>query len=232
MHNTIPQKRKISNLIIIFSLVTILILVIVYLFKLSYMKNDKEFKLEDGMIVDENIRQFKSTDIGGQTWMVNDLDVSYFRNGDRILIANSLEEFDEYGKKQLPAMFIHNNMCSYNWFAVNDSRGLAPVGWRVAALSDWDNLLSKIEYRYSDLRSKTGWPKGQNGTDTYGFNAKPDEVNDYCGFWWTTTEIEMIDPKAPKIYANCAVISADGDYGCFISNPFKTMSLRVRCIKD
>jgi hypothetical protein len=44
----------------------------------------------------------------------------------------------------------------------------------------------------------------------------------------------MNDPQAPKIYANCAVLASDGggDDGCFISSPFKTMSLRVRCIKD
>jgi hypothetical protein len=52
-------------------------------------------------------------------------------------------------------MLIQNNISSYNWFAVNDSIGLAPDGCRVAVLSNWDNLLSIIEYRYSDLKSTT-----------------------------------------------------------------------------
>jgi hypothetical protein len=159
--------------------------------------------------------------------MVEDLQVTTFRNGDQILVASSAKEFDDFGNKQLPAILIENDKYFYNWFAVNDSRGLAPIGWRVASFNDWKILLTKNEGKH--LKSNTGWTEGQNGTDLFGFNAKPDRVNDNCAIWWTSTEIQMNNPQDTKIYANCAEL---GDDGCFISNPFKTMSFRVRCIKN
>ena len=73
--------------------------------------------------------------IGKQTWMKKNLDVSAFRNGDPILQAKTGEEWRNAGNSQTPAWCYYNNDPSnaefgklYNWFAVNDPRGLAPVG--------------------------------------------------------------------------------------------------------
>jgi uncharacterized protein (TIGR02145 family) len=231
--NSILGKGKLSSNLPFLSLITVVILVVIYIFVVDNDKknNNKDFA-DDEMVHDENILAYKSTVIGGQTWMAEDLNVTTFRNGDQIPVANSTEDFEGYGNQQLPAMLIVNDKNLYNWFAVNDSRGLAPEGWRVAASNDWDNLLVKIEYSHTDLKSTTGWAEGQNGTDNYRFNAKPDQINDYCGFWWTSTEIEMENPQDSKIYANIAVLGSYGEDGCYILNPFKTMPLRVRCVKD
>ena len=48
----------------------------------------------------------------------------------------------------------------YNWFAVNDSRGLAPEGFKIATLSDWSELIDFLggtSVAGGKLKSSTGW---------------------------------------------------------------------------
>jgi uncharacterized protein (TIGR02145 family) len=79
-----------------------------------------------------------------------------------------------------------------------NSGGLCPPGFRSATQGDWQNL---IEYAGGAsiagkrLKSKTGWNSG-NGTDSYGFNAKPGGFGSFLntqsqfqkageeGIWW------------------------------------------------
>jgi uncharacterized protein (TIGR02145 family) len=90
----------------------------------------------------EVIRQVK---IGTQIWMDKNLNVKSFRNGDAIPEARSAEEWRKAAREETPAWCYYQNDSitgekygiMYNWYAVNDSRGLAPAGWRVATNEDW-----------------------------------------------------------------------------------------------
>ncbi len=78
-----------------------------------------------------------SVKIGENTWMVKNLDVSRFRNGDSIPEAKTKLEWAAYGMSKKAAWSHYNNDIGeganygklYNWYAVNDPRGLAPEGW-------------------------------------------------------------------------------------------------------
>ena len=80
--------------------------------------------------------------IGSQVWMNKNLDADKFRNGDPIPQAKTLEEWEEFSNKKQPAWSYYENDSVngekygklYNWYAVNDPRGLAPKGWHVASL--------------------------------------------------------------------------------------------------
>lgn len=92
--------------------------------------------------------------IGNQIWMTKNLDVVTFRNGDTIPEAKNFSEFQEAGKKAQPAWckqnlyrfleFNQKPVKMYNWYAVNDSRGLAPKGFHAPSKAEWDSLLSYI----------------------------------------------------------------------------------------
>ena len=77
--------------------------------------------------------------IGNQIWMVKNLNVETFRNGDHIHEAKTLEEWKIAGENQKPAFCYYNNDPKngtiygklYNWYAVNDPRGLAPAGYHI-----------------------------------------------------------------------------------------------------
>ena len=67
---------------------------------------------------------------------LRNLDVTTFRNLDRIMEAKTDEEWIKAGEQGIPAWCYYNNDPAnnelfgklYNWYAVNDKRGLAPEG--------------------------------------------------------------------------------------------------------
>ncbi len=70
----------------------------------------------------------------------------------------------------------------YNWYAVDDTRGLCPTGWHVPTDGEWMELEDHITSQGFDgaegiaLKSTLGWPGdgiGGNGTDDFGFSALP-----------------------------------------------------------
>jgi uncharacterized protein (TIGR02145 family) len=92
--------------------------------------------------------QFETVKIGNQEWMSKNLDVTKFRNGDEIPQVTSDEEWVKAGKNKQPAWCYYSNSSTngniyhkiYNWYAVTDSRGLAPEGWRIANDEDFAKL--------------------------------------------------------------------------------------------
>lgn len=104
-------------------------------------------------------KQPRTAMIGDQVWMAEDLTVVHFRNGDPIPEATSSANFLEAGKKGLPAW--HRTISGgghvrrYNWFAINDERGLAPSGWRVSSVEDFEVLFRAVD-RQDLIRSDQG----------------------------------------------------------------------------
>jgi uncharacterized protein (TIGR02145 family) len=87
--------------------------------------------------------------IGKQVWMTKNLDVSTFRNGDKIPEANTEEEWTQAGEEGKPIWcnYPHDSTDSeehgklYKWYAVNDLRGLAPTGWKIPSENVWNSLV-------------------------------------------------------------------------------------------
>ena len=95
---------------------------------------------------------FESIKIGEQEWLVKNLDVDKFRNGDVIPHALSDKDWEIAGKYDQPAWcYVDNNSENgkiygklYNWYAVNDKRGLAPAGWHVPSDAEWTTLTTYL----------------------------------------------------------------------------------------
>lgn len=152
-------------------------------------------------------QEFESVQIGNQVWMVKNLTLTHFKNGDPIAEMKTDLEWKNAGINGLPAWCHHENDPGksetfgklYNWFAVNDSRGLAPEGWHIPTDQEWEHLseyLGGIEKAHRPMKSQTGWYKGGNGTNASGFDGRPGGyrtdsglfhlVGKY-GFWWSST---------------------------------------------
>ena len=105
--------------------------------------------------------------IGTQVWMTKNLDVSTFRNGDPIPEAKTDEEWKKAGENKQPAWCYYNNYPAngakygklYNWYAVNDSRGLAPIGYHIPSDAEWTKLTDFLggEVAGTKMKSKSGW---------------------------------------------------------------------------
>ena len=80
--------------------------------------------------------------------MTKNLDVATFRNGDPIPEAKSNEEWQKAGENKQPAWCYYDNDPKngaiygklYNWYAVNDPRGLAPSGYHIPSDAEWTKL--------------------------------------------------------------------------------------------
>ncbi len=169
--------------------------------------------------IDGNI--YHTVQICNQLWTAKNLDVSRYRNGDVIPEVNDSATWNHLTTgawcyyNHDPAMgAIYGKL--YNWYAVNDPRGLAPQGWHVSTEQDWNSLLSCLDpiatiFCYDCepsekvgkvLKSTSGWAPSStgancNGTDSTGFSALPGGLiekgyyfpaNGIKGLWWSSTE--------------------------------------------
>lgn len=97
-----------------------------------------------------NGKTYKTIKIGKQTWMAENLDVDTFQNGEPIPNLKTNEAWFNSGINEKPACCNYDNDPIenrrkygklYNWYAVNDPRGLAPKGYRIPSKKDFDELL-------------------------------------------------------------------------------------------
>jgi uncharacterized protein (TIGR02145 family) len=151
---------------------------------------------------------FKEVKIGNQIWMAENLNVSTFRNGDPIPEAKTAEEWKSASENKRPAWCYYDNDQSngsvygklYNWYTVNDTRGLSPEGWHIPTDAEWTRLTNYLggELIAADrMKSKSGWQESGNGTNESGFTALPGGVRGIDGTfvnigqgegWWSSSE--------------------------------------------
>src|SRR5258708_6469970 len=106
--------------------------------------------------------------IGTQVWTATNLNVSTFRNGESIPEAETDKEWEKASKEQSPAWCNYERKTEngtlygklYNWYAVHDSRGLAPAGCHIPSDSEWTILVKFLggdSLAGLKMRSKTLW---------------------------------------------------------------------------
>lgn len=181
--------------------------------------------------------------IGNQIWTSKNLDVSTFRNGEPIPQAKNKVEWMNFQINDIPAWcyyeFNEKNGEKYgklyNWYAVNDSRGIAPQGYHVPSDDEWNILtefLGGSDIAGKKMKSKDGW-KPYEGDNSSGFNALPggywyDNGNFYkitgYGYFWSSTENH-------RYGAWIRTLSGEG-WRVNRLVEYKDYGLSVRCIKD
>lgn len=114
-------------------------------------------------------REMNTIKIGSQEWASEDLKVTKFRNGEDIPLVTDDEE---WAKLTTAAYCIApDGNFLYNWFAVNDPRGLAPDGFHVPSDGEWTELTNHLggeEVAGKKMKTST-W----DGMNSSGFSALP-----------------------------------------------------------
>ena len=196
-----------------------------------------------GGVKDKDGNIYKIGKRGNKEWMAENLNVSRFRNGETIPEVKSAGEWERSGKEGKPAWCIQKNDPEngkrygklYNWYAVNDPRGLAPKGWHVASDEEWKQLTDYFGGEiFAAYKMRTlGVSETGTGTSVSGFSGLPAGA---CtsngsffglgshGFWWTATELTVSNSWIRLLnYINCSVNSL---------NYNKLFGLSVRCLRD
>ncbi|MFZ9743091.1 MAG: FISUMP domain-containing protein [Chitinophagaceae bacterium] len=188
---------------------------------------------------------FETCTIGDMIWMSRNLRVDTFVNGDVIPEAKTKNEWVRAAKDGNPSWCYYENDSRndslygklYNWYAVNDPRGLAPSGWRIATNRDWEraaNYLGGVNQAGKMMKNNIGWKFDDNSNNLSTFKATPGgyrKANDGAfirlgmyGYWWTA------DSKSKKNAVNRGMeynknLLNEGSYS-------KGGGFSVRCLKD
>jgi uncharacterized protein (TIGR02145 family) len=196
--------------------------------------------------IDGNV--YSTVQIGAQCWMQQNLKALSYRNGDGISTALSDSAWSSttsgaYAVYDDSLYDVNVYGLLYNWFAVDDSRGLCPTGWRVPTDPEWRELRD-----FLGGASIAGGPMKTPGTIDSGgvwfspnlgatnsseFSAVPggrrDSNGSYLlfgqiGSFWSSTQ--STSTLAWYFSLNHSQISLDR-----FGNP-KQVGRAVRCIKD
>ena len=194
--------------------------------------------------------------INGKEWMETNLNVNHYNNGNSIL---NIQNNSQWSLLNSGAYSYYNNDSItyaqyygkiYNWYVVNDARGVCPTGWSVPTDDDWKSLelflgmtvaqSNTTSWRGTNegtkLKSTIGWNSNGNGTNESGINAFPggrrnpngnfsDLGNEAC-FWTSTGQGSLpfqngYDRRIKSIYTKIYRLGESVKGGFY-----------VRCIKD
>lgn len=120
--------------------------------------------------------------IGTQVWMIKNLSTTKYRNGDVIPQVTDPVQWSTlttgawcYYENNPANEAIYGKL--YNWYAVNDLRGLAPVGWHIPTQSEYQTLQSCLgggAVAGGKMKTLSLWAAPNAGADnSSGFTAYP-----------------------------------------------------------
>jgi uncharacterized protein (TIGR02145 family) len=198
-------------------------------------------------VTDIEGNKYKTVIIGDQEWMAENLKTTKLQNGDALLNGGITSNWRNYCTSDISAYADYNGSTTlgeqygrlYNFFAVNDTRKLCPVGWRIPSLNDWNILESRLGVSDAPIKLKStqGWnPQQFNGNNFSGLNVLPAGTKSFSGdgginfsvvFWTSTESLPRLQfPKAFFI----VMVSESPTLSKPVYDNFTGGS--VRCIKE
>ncbi|MDA9756232.1 fibrobacter succinogenes major paralogous domain-containing protein [Flavobacteriales bacterium] len=176
---------------------------------------------------------YETVQIGEQCWFAENLRAENYRNGDVIPTGLSDSEWYDttsgavviYGEGGDcedesdtidacdPTQSLNEFGRLYNWYAVDDTRGLCLSGWHVPSDEEWMTMEMALGMSEEDangegwrgtdqgrqMKTDYGWSLTINGTNTSGFSALPggsrNLVGDFKnggkhGSWWSSSPVD------------------------------------------
>ncbi|MEX0997881.1 MAG: fibrobacter succinogenes major paralogous domain-containing protein [Flavobacteriaceae bacterium] len=193
--------------------------------------------------VDGNVYRFLEM-CDGKEWMIENLNVSKYRNGDEI---PQVQDPVEWANLKTGAWCYYLKDSSYgavfgklyNWYAINDPRGIAPEGWRVATKEDWKQISDCLGGenvaggKLKEIGSSHWMSPNVGAVNTSGFSALPGggrsskgdfTMVDNLGIYWTKTNYDELQAWIRHLsYSNTYVVEFYND---------KRNGFSVRCVKE
>jgi uncharacterized protein (TIGR02145 family) len=198
------------------------------------------------MVTDIDGNTYPTVKICDQTWMAKNLDVARYRNGD---IIPQVTDPTQWANLTTGAWCWYNNDSAtfgsvygrlYNWYAVNDQRGLAPAGWHVPSDLEWTTLSNCLGGaniaggKMKEVGTTHWWSPNSGATNSSGFSSLPGGNRDYpSGAFgnignnqnlWCSTEIDIFSARVRTIDSYNEALHQ--------STNTKPIGYSVRCVKD
>jgi len=199
-------------------------------------------KAETVTDIDGNI--YHSVVIGEQEWLMENLNVSRFRNGD--IIPNITDNTAWVNATNTIARCYYNNDSTqyanpygamYNLVTVIDSRNISPVGWHVATDAEWQTLKaylggSAVAGGQMKETGEVHWAATNSADNSSGFTAVPNGIRVWDGSfegigtkasWWASGPKQLMAPFY-QVFYNMTSLSG--------SSINRVDGMAVRCVKD
>ena len=193
--------------------------------------------------------------IGDQCWFAENLRNENYENGDAIPAGLSDSEWTSTTSGATAVYGEGSSLCNtytpdgdacdetwslneygrlYNWYAVDDSRGLCPSGWHVPTDGEWivmADVLGGQSGAGSQMKTTYGWNNGGNGTNSSGFSGLPGGARynsgyfsyaGYYGYWWS------FSPSGSNAWAR----GLDDSESVYRNDSNPRNGFSVRCVRD
>lgn len=192
--------------------------------------------------IDGNVYHFVT--IGTQTWMVESLKTTRYRDGTTI---PNVADVAQWSNLQTGAYCDYNTTSTfsntygrlYNWYAMSNSHNIAPAGWHVPTDAEWTtltNYLNGENVAGGKLKEPgtTHWSSpNTSATNESGFTAIPGGFRDYDGtfynvgshnYWWSISEYTASTAWYRNVYYANSIV--------YRRNYSKNAGFSVRCLRD
>jgi uncharacterized protein (TIGR02145 family) len=177
--------------------------------------------------------------------MTENMNLGTFRNGEPIPEAKTKAQWEAAYKNEAAAWCYYNNDPAngkkfgklYNWYAVDDPRGLAPTGWHVPSDKEWTILVSYLggeNVAGPKMKSSRGWNGDGSGNNSSGFTGLPggerlhEDAGFYStgdiGFWWSSTKNDKWNAWYRALHHSYTLAGRD--------NGGMNTGFSVRCVKN
>jgi uncharacterized protein (TIGR02145 family) len=200
-----------------------------------------------GTLIDQDGYVYKTTKIGSQTWMAENLRTTKYRDGSTIpyVTANAAWAALNSGAYCNYKNTINNDTIAtfgrlYNYFAVIDSRNLSPIGWHVPTDDEWTILTeylggeSVAGGKLKELNISHWINPNSEAENSSGFTALPGGYRYHSGiylndgsdcYYWSFTE-------SSNIFAWYRYLNNYEGYIHRYGSSTKSYGFSVRCVKD
>ncbi|MCC5929310.1 MAG: fibrobacter succinogenes major paralogous domain-containing protein [Cyclobacteriaceae bacterium] len=223
-------------------------------------------------VTDIDGNEYPTVIIGKQEWMTENLRVKHYNNGNLIPSDKQIDwqstnagAYTIYPHAEIDGLHSDAEVLNaygalYNWYAVDDRRGLCPTGWHVPTDEDWtvltDYLGDKVARSFGRLQSATGgklkskrslpdehprWSNPNSGaTNESGFSALPGGSRygnghfgdiGYNGTWWSATFEPVSSWAVSRVTARFWIIYYHSD-NLYNGISNKQNQFSVRCVRD
>jgi uncharacterized protein (TIGR02145 family) len=185
--------------------------------------------------------------IGNQIWMLENLDIVKYRNGDTIPQSTTDADWISKGTNGIGAWCWYANSSAnglvygklYNWYAVKDSRGLAPLGYHVPSDAEFGVLTNYLggDTVAGGKMKEAGivhWQSDNSlATNESGFTALPGGFRNTNGTFFSITQENYLWSSSEYNTTNATVVLL-GWYNSFAFKyaDYKSFGMSVRLIKD
>lgn len=103
---------------------------------------------------------YPTIQLGASEWMLNNLNVTKFNNGEPINFAKTYEDWEEYSEQKIPAYTFSKAKCQdcekeilYNYYVLIDERGILPAGFDFPSDSDFVALSQEFSLNTEKIKS-------------------------------------------------------------------------------